>query len=808
MKANHSNMSSNMSISGSNTGNIPRVGRNFLNKFRLSTFRSHQMARWADSDEESEQELQDAGWFKDDPGDLQRYLDSQTPSGSASSNTTKRQKTSSDGEFEFVDAPDTIMLKLRRKAPKEVEEQIMSSCKLEDRKDMADVLQKSLNSPVQLTSGSGRNFYCQWCKKPGPKSMRLTVQYNTSEWRSATFRLCFECCQGTSDTLTKEANDYADKYYNSQPSDVNFDTMRRVEDAMGGVWSTPDEEAQEPTDGMRPVVMQRIIAPGTSKIHLDAGDEIDIEATAAMSSVQCCYKEPSRLPTIDIVWDKVDRETRHMITIRPFSNNFHEIPAANNGKSMVTKATRFGLFEATRMRPPNWDDKNNRWVYQPMFTGKEPLKEFKSACKQANTEWDACQAMDYFTFRNERYKLVTKCAEAEANGRTLTFKEKTDALRNSRMALGLLTVCPVCPRALTEKAAEFKKRLLDHFERCHRMCTLFDRWDEDFKYKIDPHLQQDFARRVFGSDRLLDYLDKVTAALNEHWVCRVCGHFGPSAHWVEKGGQYLCPCKDCWRPWHGRNINDTSTLLPFSHVWAFHMANIDPDLPLQEALTAPGLANNVGGAKSTMANPLLTGRAVLMDQSLQLAPRHRDTEDASTNWIFKAVDWSNQIGKSGTVDVHGLTNELKAVWNEVTVRQGEADIQEIGDQVWKAIEAAPSLEYFDKQTVPDDYIDQAREYRKLWHQDTKNDDKMTIVHWPIDRPTKLRYFDHAAVDPAQFPPGKNRRDAVLGPQEQLELYGTSLFWCQVSKDNFNEIKRWICQGEVPEGLSGPFGSEQ
>ena len=132
------------------------------------------------------------------------------------------------------------------------------------------------------------------------------------------------------------------------------------------------------------------------------------------------------------------------------------------------------------------------------------------------------------------------------------------------------------------------------------------------------------------------------------------------------------------------------------------MANVDLDIPLQKALTAPGSANSAGGEIVTVTNPLLTGRSVLMDHSLKLDPRHRDTEDASTNWVFKAVDWSNQIGDKGKVDVHGLTNELKAVWNDVEVRQGKADIKDIGDQVWKAIKSAPELEYFDKKLVPDD----------------------------------------------------------------------------------------------------------
>jgi len=471
------------------------------------------MPRWADCDTDSEHEMVTEVWK--DQGSDDFWLDvseAQPGSSSACSTTTskrvstdpKRRKTSSDSdEFEFVDAPETTVLKLKRKAPKEVEKQILARCNLEDREAMKDVMKKGLDGSLEQTDATGKSYVCRWCQEPGPKSMRLPVQYNTSEWRSAIFLLCFSCCQGTSPILAKENTPHADKFYNSQPSDANFETMRHSEDSMGGVWTLPDKELQEPSDDMRSVVEQRVIKPGTAKVHLDSGDEIDIEATAAMTSVQCCHKEPSRLPTINFVWDKVDKTTRNTITIRPFSNNFHEIPAANNGLAMVTKEDKFAQF--TRMRPPNWDKNSQKWVYHPMFTDRDPLKDFKRTCKQANVEWEACQAMDYFTFRNERFKLSVKEAEAEADGRKLTFREKTDALRNSKLALGLLTVCPPLRRAVHEPSAAFKRRLLDHFEHIHKMCKLFERWEEDFKYRIDPLLQKDFAKRVYGSDRFLDY---------------------------------------------------------------------------------------------------------------------------------------------------------------------------------------------------------------------------------------------------------------------------------------------------------------
>ena len=200
-------------------------------------------------------------------------------------------------------------------------------------------------------------------------------------------------------------------------------------------------------------------------------------------------------------------------------------------------------------------------------------------------------------------------------------------------------------------------------------------------------------------------------------------------------------------------------------------------------------------------NPLLTGATILTEASISLDRASVPDTLQQGDYQFAIVDWAWHMGQGGAVTMSTqLRNELKIIWNNLEVEGSGAKLQSVADQVWDTIQKTERQAYFKEHVVPDDYNELVRQHLETWTPDAKKK-SISIAHWPKNSDGQ-RYFDSAMVDKSQFPhPGDPKRlEHVLDAKRQLEHWGRCRFWLQVSKENFAEVKRWIMQGDIPEGV--------
>ena len=783
--------------------------------------------QWGDTDSDSEQEPITADWFIAESANTKEVT--QPPK--ASDWDPKREEAAKDN-IVVVDPGNE--LQIRKPPPKEVRQQIIKQAGLEDREEMAGFLQASQDA--QSKPSKGLAYKCNWCYKPGVKSERLLVHYNVSEWRAGCFRLCFDCCQGKPPKASQfETGQNPVRYYQSQPDDFNFLALAMSEDKPAGVWLDPSaiatgSSSSTSTDHDTPLA-QRIVKPGTCKLSMDSGVAVNGETPAALESKAVLRDRRPQLPRIDIDWKQQQYRPSDYdrIRVQAFSCNFFEIHASD-GTPVCTDMKNFQTLP--QMRPPNWgwdhDNWQYLWQYSPMFSGDTPYRSFKRACSRAWTQWDACQALDFCEMRAQSFQ---RCSRSLAQQKgvavsALDYKDRVVGLRDSNFAVSLCAVLPPVPRAINEPQAAYKARLVAHFDKVVKMGELFDRWEKDFAYRIDPRVQKDFCHKLYQVDHFMAYLDKITDTHHEFFLCRKCGHFGPSAQWIEHGGSYLCPREDCHWSWHGRGTtNHNSALLPATHVWAitvkhfktpeFALDHSQPEacLPGNESTGVPASARSSSDPQGSIAtrrpmetppaararmNPLLTGDSILTESSISLEVADAEAAIRQKDYQFALIDWSQCLGHEGAIVMNEqIKRELKSLWNDLRIEGETTDLQALADRVWDQIQRVERQAYFTEYEVPDDYLDQVRRHLDVWQPHARKRE-LSIAHWPSNS-KRRKYFDSARVDMTQFPEQDLKRlEKVMDYRKQLQHWGRARFWINVSKDNFHEVKRWMMVGDIQE----------
>ena len=791
--------------------------------------------RWADSnpqDSDSEQELLPPDWHMTNEPKI-RLVEAKR-NVSRSSQWDPKASDSSDTDIVMVDSGNTVQL--RKPPPKEVKQQIIAKVGLTEKQEMLNFLQASTDAQTPgRPESKGLEYRCNWCKKPGVKSQRLLCHYNTSEWRSSCFRLCFRCAQGDFSDDEEESGYHPRKYYVNQPDDTSFVALSLVQDKPAGVWLDPDQvdtlAKQALPSEVNTEAKQAVLPPGLTKISLDSKLQVTKESPAAYDTKDCVRDQEPTLPRIDFDWSQMNgRETEfNSIRVQAFCCNLFEI-IGSNGKTLC--ADRQSIDQCPQMRPPNWgwnsDRQKYKWGYTPMFRGANPLREFKKACNRAQSQWDACQALDFLEMRTQHFQ---RCAQSTAQElgvapNKLDYKDKMVSLRDSEFAVSLCQVLPPVPRHVNEPTGAYRKRLIEHFDKVQKMGALFDRWEQDFACRIDPKLQREFCSQLYHVDHLTNYLDKITDTHHEFFLCRKCGHFGPSAQWIEHGGSYLCPRENCHWGWHGRKTTDcNSALLPATHVWAitvkhFKTPTFDLDhsqpqacLPGNDGVSATARSSTdvTGVSVSTRSptatppehmakmNPLLTGESMLTEASISLDKASVPAALKQSDYQFALIDWSQCMGHEGAVELNmDIKRELKGIWNDLSIEGANTDLQRLADQVWDQIKKVERHAYFQEHEVPDNYTDQVRNHLNVWQPNGKKRE-LSIEHWPRNK-RQCKYFDSARVDVDQFPMGQGRLDKVMDYKKQLQHWGRARFWVNVSKDNFHEVKRWMAMGDLPEDM--------
>ena len=195
-------------------------------------------------------------------------------------------------------------------------------------------------------------------------------------------------------------------------------------------------------------------------------------------------------------------------------------------------------------------------------------------------------------------------------------------------------------------------------------------------------------------------------------------------------------------------------------------------------------------------NPLLTGETILTESSISLTPVPSVDAVKLKDYQFALIDWSQCMGHEGAIKMNeDIKRELKALWNNLKLEGEKTDLQTLADKVWDQIEKVERKSYFTEHEVPDDYLTQVRNHLDIWQPNARKRE-ISIDHWPVNA-KRRRYFDSAKVDMTQFPEQDPRRlEKVMDYRQQLEHWGRVRFWLNVSKDNFQEVKRWMMLGDT------------
>ena len=660
---------------------------------------------------------------------------------------------------EEEDKDGIIIISEARMPPEALTHQLVTEMNLQTADDIKFVTDKIEQSRLSLVGPkTSREYKCNWCGTAGYKSQRLTCQYDQPEWGATVIRLCFECVQG--DFTEAEKIKDNTKFFNSDPDDFNECLMQEL--------SLTD--------------IQDYAGP---LIRLGAGKLITNESPTAAENSGSSH---ACLPKVRInTWK---------INLRPYQAVF---------PSLTDVVTKLPLVSAsvskTVMYPPLW--MKDHWHYYPMYdlgSIKKNNAKFRADCKQAHMNWDAAWARTFqLNFRS------VGCAESmRREGLDKKDLRKAGVIQKlmnyGQYAVVSKLAFPPLPKMIGETHQDHALRLSRLVQRINATVSMFQDWDKFWEQGVGD-TKAELAKNVFSEGNLLDYVSKITEGLNEYYVCRACGHFGPPSQWAETT-VYHCPhaegSRQCaWR-YHMRNTTSESYLLAGTHVWV-----VDNSITAQMA-----------GAPGTSSGPLTDkDRQIMSTSESEVIPEAWPSQalsgssqtlgfsgssqtpkaigitsgniEAGKNYQFYLVNYAEYAtGEKGKVRLDSLINEMKIIWNDLSVEMTDRTVEKTHAQVFDVINKQEQAAYFTKHVVDNDYAEKLTLYLKNEKNMTKTW-PVTNEHWPIDDKEGKRFFLSASIDM------KTPKTMVMDWKDQLRMFGMLKWLYACANTDMKKTEEWV-----------------